>query len=205
MQPECSIDVPGGLLCVHSVSPGPEVHGAQRFPFGGGRPHERAAVDAALTALGLPTASHPVGHRSNGAPHFLDPTAPSLSASHTRLTDGRIAAAVYVGSAGIGVDIEVPSDRIARVAPRVFHPDELAACGSDLQRLGVVWCTKEATWKGRGPALVFAHDVAIDPGELDRLPEEGGWIQGMFRGEAVRWWARATAEWCVAVGPFPVD
>jgi len=160
-------------------------------------------VDDALEVLGFPAASYPVGHQANGAPHFLVPDAPTLSVSHTRLADGRVAAAVYVGAPGAGVDIEVPRPQIARVAPRVFHATEQRACAEDPMRLCAVWCTKEATWKARGPALSFAHDLQVNGEALETLRVGGdALVPGSFRGTSVQWWIACRMEWCLAVGPF---
>ena len=203
MGSEFCAEVPGGRVCVlvHPVQS--EYAIVQRFPFAGGRPAERAAVDRALAVLGFTAAAYPVGHRADGSPHFLVPDAPSLSVSHTRLEDGRTAAAVYVGAPGAGVDIEVPSAQIARVAPRVFHPDEQEACGADSLRLCVVWCTKEATWKGRGPGLSFADDLRVDSAALHQeLSADGTMLRGVFKGTSVAWWALAGPGYCAVAGPF---
>jgi len=203
MGSEYCTNVPGGRVCVLVRPLQSEPAFVQRFPGSTGRLAERAVVDEALAVLGFPAAEFPVGRRESGAPFFVAEGAPALSVSHTRLADGHIAAAVYVGAPGVGIDIEVPGPRIARVAPRVFHAEEQRACGGDALRLCAVWCTKEATWKARGPAVSFAEDLRVASAGFDALSSGGDvLVPGWFRGEEVQWWIACRPAWCCAVGPF---
>jgi 4'-phosphopantetheinyl transferase len=104
-----------------------------------------------------------------GKPYWYG-TERMISLSHT---SGRVAFAV--GSAEvIGIDIQVMSDKIMRVAHKFANPDE--ADRTNKEQLHVVWSAKESMYKayGRGGVDFLNH--------LRVLPSDWGGDSGMMRG-----------------------
>src|SRR5512138_246089 len=96
-----------------------------------------------LEELGVP--SPRVRYNPAGKPFLEDSTA-SVSFSHS----GNYAAALFAVGFRVGIDIEVPRDRIARVADRFLHPDESVRTvePNRLEKLYIYWCAKEGTQSG---------------------------------------------------------
>ncbi len=71
----------------------------------------------------------------------------------------------------LGIDIEKQQTKIQRIAPRVFHAEELAwATSTEMQTL--VWCGKETLYKWYGKrGLDFKQHLKIIPFENDWLGE----------------------------------
>jgi 4'-phosphopantetheinyl transferase len=73
----------------------------------------------------------------------------------------------YVGALidreiSVGIDLEQPQEKLLRVAPRVFHKDELTDAGSDLVKCCIYWCAKEALIKIYGKKdLTLAENLLI--------------------------------------------
>ncbi|MBT1688196.1 4'-phosphopantetheinyl transferase family protein [Dawidia soli] len=64
----------------------------------------------------------------------------------------------------VGIDLEQPKEKLLRVAPRMFHPAELADAGTDLVKLCIYWCAKEALVKVYGKKdLTFAKSLLVAP------------------------------------------
>lgn len=97
---------------------------------------------------------------------------------------------------GVGVDIvgtQRFADALARtpgLLQRVFHPDELAAVGSDVARLAARFAAKEAVAKALGapPGLTW-HDcvVRVEPDGRPRLHLTGTVAAAADRLGAVTW------------------
>jgi 4'-phosphopantetheinyl transferase len=64
----------------------------------------------------------------------------------------------------VGIDLEQPKEKLLRIAPRMFHPTELADAGTDLIKLCIYWCAKEALVKVYGKKdLTFAKSLLVAP------------------------------------------
>ncbi|MCD9017232.1 4'-phosphopantetheinyl transferase family protein [Parachryseolinea silvisoli] len=64
----------------------------------------------------------------------------------------------------VGIDLEQPKEKLLRIAPRMFHPTELADAGTDLIKLCIYWCAKEALIKVYGKKdLTFAKSLLVAP------------------------------------------
>lgn len=92
---------------------------------------------------------------------------------------GEYAAAILSTSHLVGIDIELISPKIERVASRFLDLDELAFL-SETQRtahLTLCWCAKEAVvkWYGAG-GVDFRENIHLDPFS----PETAGRINGRF-------------------------
>lgn len=94
---------------------------------------------------------HSVSHRDNGAP-FLSGDSRRVSFSHT---SGFVAMAL--DRKPVGVDVELLSRDVSRVADRVFAGEERAVA-DDV----TLWCAKEAVYKACGRERVdFRRDIRI--------------------------------------------
>lgn len=64
----------------------------------------------------------------------------------------------------VGIDLEQPKDKLFRIAPRVFAPEELEDAGTSLAKHCIYWCAKEALLKVYGKKdLVFSENLLISP------------------------------------------
>lgn len=98
---------------------------------------------------------------------FLKDGAYYLSISHS---DGF--AAIAIAPKNLGLDIQIRSPQIARVAPKFLSKKEQAtAIGShrDMQ-LHAYWCAKEALYKAYGKKrLDFRKEIQVQPFSYDQL------------------------------------
>ena len=82
----------------------------------------------------------------------------SVSVSHTE----GLAAAVIGPQSRQGTDVEKPSEKLLKIASRVFNQTELEWAANDLVRLCRLWCAKEAVYKFAGiKGLAFREGIAI--------------------------------------------
>ena len=116
-----------------------------------GRQAERAAVaELVREALGEDVT---IDHRSDGSP-TVDVPGMVISVSHCATC-----AAIALSDRPVGIDVETDRSQLARVAPRVLSPAELA-CYSD--RLQAAWTLKEALYKAAlTPGLDFRRDIQL--------------------------------------------
>ncbi|MDA0729214.1 MAG: 4'-phosphopantetheinyl transferase superfamily protein [Bacteroidetes bacterium] len=129
------------------------------------RQREHHAVACALTCI-TGTDEWSVVHDEHGAPRLVlgdEMTAPRwhLSLSHHDVEEGVVAAAaLWTTGAPGGIDlVHVGDPRLSRVASRFMSDEELSTWRS---QEGWVWATKEAMFKGHGPALTFKTDLRVD-------------------------------------------
>ncbi|MCS7019751.1 MAG: 4'-phosphopantetheinyl transferase superfamily protein [Cytophagales bacterium] len=116
----------------------------------------RAVAQSIAQHIGLPKST--IQKDSYGCPYWAACEA-KLSLSHTR----GFAAALIHCSAACGIDIELPQERIRKIAPRVFSPSELQQAGNDLYKLTTLWCAKEALYKWhRVGSLDFRTQLQIE-------------------------------------------
>ena len=77
----------------------------------------------------------------------------------------------------VGIDLEQPKEKLLRIAPRIFHPQELSDAGSDITKHCVYWCAKETLVKVHGQKnLVFAEHLLIEPFEMSMTGDISGKI-----------------------------
>ncbi len=107
-----------------------------------------------------------------GKPHFLRSTG-YLSLTHSPTQ----AAVVLHPDRPVGIDLEPLREQLRRVVPRVLSEPELAHAGTDLDRLAVYWCAKEALYKLHGrKSITLRHHLFIEP-FADGATEVVGWIR----------------------------
>ena len=74
--------------------------------------------------------------------------------------------AMMVDDADCGIDMETIRPKIERIAPKFLSEQELAEAGTDLERLHVYWCVKEALYKVYGQKNVsLRRDIFVQKPE----------------------------------------
>ena len=116
------------------------------------RERERSAVRRVLRGM-LGDGSAEIGHTSAGAPFVVGRDDLHISVSHSR---SEVAVAISTDGP-VGVDIESPSPRVARVVTREMGPDEPALI--DPLR---AWTAKEAVFKCAGVDGLVLSDIRLD-------------------------------------------
>lgn len=118
---------------------------------------------------------------------FLPDEAFHFSISHC----GDYAAAIVSRSHRVGIDIEIPTPKVARVRHKFLHAEDLAIFEmyaanpagevAFLRKLTLLWSAKEAVFKWYGNGEVdFSDQIRIQPpGNKLSVPGEGT-MQGMF-------------------------
>ena len=123
---------------------------------------------------------------------FLPNEAFHFSISHC----GDYAAAIVSRSHRVGIDIEIPTPKVARVRHKFLHTQELSIMENKnsippvfnsadeavfLRKLTLLWSAKEAAFKWYGNGEVdFSHQIRIQPpGNKLSVPGEGT-MHGMF-------------------------
>jgi phosphopantetheinyl transferase len=111
---------------------------------------------------------------------YLSSEAYHFSISHC----GDYAAAIVSRECRVGIDIEIPSDKVARIAKKFLHAEEQDCFAlspqhtqPDVQLATVLWSAKEAMFKWWGWGEVdFSEMLRINPFTLDKK----GTIQAQF-------------------------
>jgi 4'-phosphopantetheinyl transferase len=76
-----------------------------------------------------------------------------------------------------GIDLEQPKEKLLRIAPRIFHPEELLDAGNDITKHCIYWCAKETLVKVHGQKnLIFAENLLIDPFQMNNEGDISGRI-----------------------------
>lgn len=110
----------------------------------GKRAVEKEAIQQLLIALGY--GEHALTYLSSGQPVFSD-SEKHLSISHS---DGWFA--VYIASEPVGVDVQVPSQRLEQGKQYFLNEQEKHL--TDLDTLHAIWGAKEALYKKYGGNIV---------------------------------------------------
>ncbi|MDR2929105.1 MAG: 4'-phosphopantetheinyl transferase superfamily protein [Cytophagaceae bacterium] len=100
-------------------------------------------------------------YNENGQP-FVAQLNKSISITHTK---GFAAIAISQNDIA-GIDIEIPQQRILRIAERFLHPDEKLFIPPDkeLEYDTLIWCAKEVLYKMiRRQDAVFNADLKVSP------------------------------------------
>ena len=86
---------------------------------------------------------------------------------------GNYAAAIVSSVSRVGIDIEIPTEKIERIKHKFLNPQEmamLAAPGhsiSQLEKLAIMWSAKEAVFKWWGWGSVdFSEEILLQPSAL---------------------------------------
>lgn len=117
----------------------------------------RVLVKEGLQALNLPY--HGIVKDDFGKPYPVG-CSYQLSLSHSF----PYAAVLLDAHQSVGIDLEQPKEKLLRIAPRMFHATELADAGTDLVKLCIYWCAKEALIKVYGKKdLTFAKSLLVSP------------------------------------------
>lgn len=130
----------------------------------------RVLVSQVLASMGIPF--HGITKDIYGKPfpkgHDLH-----LSLSHSY----PYVAALVDKHGSVGIDLEQPKEKLLRIAPRIFHPEELSDAGDDITKNCIYWCAKEALVKVHGQKnLVFAEHLLIDPFQMKNEGDINGRI-----------------------------
>ncbi|MBU2912726.1 4'-phosphopantetheinyl transferase family protein [Reichenbachiella agariperforans] len=101
---------------------------------------------------------HGICKDSHGKPHLIDSTHHiSISHSYPKIT------ALINLDEPCGIDLERPREQLQRTKHKFLNPSELKACGDDLHKLCIYWCTKESIYKMHGRKnLSFAQNIEIN-------------------------------------------
>jgi 4'-phosphopantetheinyl transferase len=118
-----------------------------------------------------------IKYHIDGRP-YLEDHQTNISISHSI---GYIAILLHTTSFP-GIDIELITRKVGRVASRFLSPEELAACNNDTEfanhRMLLHWCAKEAIFKMVPLSNIeFSTDIAIS---MNDSIEEFGSFQGLF-------------------------
>ncbi len=108
---------------------------------------------------------------------FLEDEAYHFSISHC----ADYAAVIVSKTKRVGIDIEVPTDKVARIKNKFLHPEELAVMTQnaqmEMQWLTLMWCGKEAVFKWWSYGNVdFSEMIRLQPFQL----QPQGNIEGAF-------------------------
>ena len=113
------------------------------------RQRERMAVKRLLEAM-TGDASLTIGHEPSGKPFLTNGQA--ISISHTK----GYATLLLADSGRVGIDIEMCSDRVERIASRFLRHDEQAVTTSEKL---LIWSAKEALFKFYSEDNLLFHDM----------------------------------------------
>lgn len=117
----------------------------------------RVLVKEVLASLSL--AFHGISKDEYGKP-FLKGHAHHLSLSHSY----PFVATLIDKIESVGIDLEQPKDKLLRIAPRIFHLEELRDAGRNIIKHCIYWCAKETLVKVHGQKnLVFSENLIIEP------------------------------------------
>jgi len=111
---------------------------------------------------------------ADGKPHLVG-SAVQISLSHSR----HYIAAVLCRTGAVGLDIERPNPKMARIASKFLTAAEQAAAGDDARVLCVYWCAKEAVFKLNGKkGLSFREHIFIAPFDVEATRLTGSFQSG---------------------------
>ncbi len=104
---------------------------------------------------------------------FLKNNSAQISLSHSY---PYVAAQLHF-SIAVGIDIELPSEKLLRVAHRVFSAAEQQDAGINLTKNCVYWCAKEALYKLYGKrGISFSENIKVEPFSLMNFGELNGMV-----------------------------
>lgn len=145
-------------------------------------PHRKKEWLAARALLNeLILEPHLIKYHNDGRP-YLEDCLTNISISHST---GYIAIILHDTSIP-GIDIELITRKVERVASRFLSPEELSACGDSLDlsnhQMLVHWCAKEAIFKMVPLSNIeFSTDIRI---LMNDSSEDSISFQGMYIGKS---------------------
>ena len=95
---------------------------------------------------------------------------------------GDFAAAIVSKTKRVGVDIEIPTEKVLRIAYKFLHPDEKIICnyrlnGNEKDLLTILWSSKEAMFKWWGKGSVDFSEMLRVSGDIS---QNEGLLSGQF-------------------------
>lgn len=108
---------------------------------------------------------------------FLKASSYSISLAHTP----QLAVGIVHRNQNVGVDIERPRKQLYRIAHKFLSDNEASFVGRDLDKLTIVWASKEALYKLYGrKELIFKENMIVQKFNIDdeklniilRLPQQ---------------------------------
>ncbi len=110
------------------------------------------------------TAYWGIGKNVEGQPWLVN-TNYYVSVSHTE----HYASAIIHKHTHVGIDMEPLKEKLRYVMPRILTPDEWQAAQTDIEKLGVYWCAKEALYKLHGRRqLSFREHIHLKDFEMQK-------------------------------------
>ena len=88
-----------------------------------------------------------------GKPYLVGSTW-QMSLTHT----SNYVAAIMHPTKALGIDMEKPSEKLFRIAPKFLLASEIMAANDDLEKLCIYWSAKEALYKLYGKRKVIFHE-----------------------------------------------
>ncbi len=78
----------------------------------------------------------------------------------------------------VGIDIEMPRDKIRRISQRFLSDIELKAANENIDALSIYWSAKETLYKIYGKKkLIFRQNIRVNPFEMSNEGEMKGVIK----------------------------
>ncbi len=78
----------------------------------------------------------------------------------------------------VGIDIEMPRDKIRRISQRFLSDIELKAANENIDALSIYWSAKETLYKIYGKKkLIFRQNIRVNPFEMSNAGEMKGVIK----------------------------
>ena len=112
----------------------------------------------------------------NGKP-YLVANSQHISISHSE----KIVCLILSHNSEIGIDIQPPSEKIRRIAKRVFNEEELDWANEDIDKLTQLWCIKETVFKASQiKGLNFKKGIIISPQKDDFKVQVTGSLKDKF-------------------------
>ncbi|MFQ3578832.1 MAG: 4'-phosphopantetheinyl transferase superfamily protein [Bacteroidales bacterium] len=113
-----------------------------------------------------------VSYKDSGSP-YIKTSKTSISISHSKKMVG--IACNEIGKS-IGIDIEMPQNRILNVKPRIIRPSEMFFDPEqEIEYLTLIWSAKESAYKLIGQSDLLFFDIIIFP---FHILESGGIFSG---------------------------
>lgn len=151
----------------------PEIVRANRFT---NNKRKREWLGTRLLLSEMTDSQHTIYYAESGRPFFKDQSY-NISISHS----GDLVAVLLSRKHQVGIDVEQVSDKIARIALKFLHPQEVDAIKSmdDITKLYLHWCAKEVLYKiADKTGLSFKNNMKIN--SVDKIALEGTFMGNIF-------------------------
>lgn len=92
----------------------------------------------------------------HGKPHLSEPYL------HVSFTHSHTMAGAALGTANVGIDLQIESEKVERVKHKFLTDEELDFCDGSLPNLCMAWCIKEAAYKLIGKkGISLKNDIVL--------------------------------------------